>query len=218
MCGRFDFHGDATDLEAFFGARRVTLTWQRRYNVAPTDSMPVLIGHEQNGLAVAMASFGWQRQFIRSGMVINARSETVYSRPLFRAAFASHRCVVPANGFFEWEKTKSRRLPWYFTSTKHPMFGLAGLYEPATDKRPAGFVILTTQPNELVAPYHNRMPVMFDPASAEVFVGGTVDEATKMLEAYPAEAMRAHRVSPAMNKAGYDGPDCISRACKGIST
>ena len=142
-------------------------------------------------------------------MVINARSETVYSRPLFRAAFTSHRCVVPAHGFFEWEKVKGRRLPWYFTSTKYPMLGLAGLYEPATDEQPAGFVILTTQPNAMVAPYHNRMPVMLGPASARVFAGGTADEATERLKAYPAEAMRTYRVSPAMNRAGYDGPDCI---------
>ena len=210
MCGRFDFHGDAADLKATFGAQCVMPTWQRRYNTAPTDIMPVLIGQQSGDLSVAMASFGWQRLFIQSGMVINARSETVDSRALFRTAFASHRCVVPANGFFEWEKAKGRPLPWYFCSTKHPLFGLAGLYEPATAKQPAGFVILTTQPNAMVAPYHSRMPVMLNPASAGAFVRGTEKEATRMLEVYPAGSMRAHRVNAAMNKAGYDGPDCIT--------
>ena len=90
------------------------------------------------------------------------------------------------------------------------MFGLAGLYAPATDEQPAGFVILTTEPNEIVAPYHNRMPVMVAPASAKAFIKGTASEAAAMLHPYPAESMRAHRVTPAMNKANYEGPDCIA--------
>ena len=84
------------------------------------------------------------------------------------------------------------------------------LREAATDKQPAGFVVLTMQPNAMVAPYHNRMPVMLDPASTGAFIGGTVDEAAGMLKAYPAGTMHAHRVSTAMNKSGYDGPDCIA--------
>ena len=154
--------------------------------------------------------FGWKRSFMPGGIVINARAETAHSRPLFRGALASHRCVIPANGFFEWEKAKRQRLPWWFSSTEFPVFGLAGLYAPATDKQPAGFVILTTEPNEIVAPYHNRIPVMVAPASAKAFIKGTASEAAAMLHPYPAESMRAHRVTPAMNKANYEGPDCIA--------
>ncbi len=194
-----------------FDAHRVIGDVPHRYNAAPTQVTPVIIGHEQDERLVAdSAAFGWKRKFLSGGMVINARAETVQTRPMFRAAFKAKRCVIPANGFFEWEKSGKQRLPWYFTSTAHAMFGLAGLYDPATDAQPAGFVILTTAPNELVAPYHNRMPVMLAPGDAKAFIQGTPEAAAAMLQTYSAGAMKAHRVSPAMNRAGHDGAECIT--------
>ena len=211
MCGRFDFHGDAAEIEAVFAMRRIGFDLKQRYNAAPTEMVHVIINQEQeSGLGVSLATFGWQRKFLSGGMVINARAETVQDRPLFRAAFAAHRCVVPANGFYEWEKSGKKRLPWYFTSTKHSVFGLAGLYEPATDKRPAGFVILTTKPNDKVAPFHNRMPVMLPPANADAFIMAPPGDAAEMLISYSADDMHAHRVSPAMNRAGFDEAACIA--------
>ena len=212
MCGRFDFHGDAIAIEAAFAVQCSNIDLPQRYNTAPTEFAPVVVAQGlEGGLQARSARFGWQRQFLSGGMVINARAETARTSPLFRAAFAAKRCVIPANGFYEWQKSGRSRLPWYFTSTQHPVFGFAGLFDPATDSQPAAFVILTTEPCALVAPYHNRMPVMLAPSDARAFILGSPDEAAVLLRPYDAEAMQAHRVSPVMNRAGFDGPECIAR-------
>lgn len=210
MCGRFDFHGTAADLDAVFGSKPTHAAWTPRYNIAPTEQAPIIVAHTGGERRTVLARFGWQGGFLASGQVINARAETVRQRVLFRQAFVERRCIVPAYGFFEWDKAARPRQPCYFTSRSSPLVGLAGLYSPGANKRGDAFVILTTWANALVRRCHARMPVMLDPPDAVAYLRGPSPEARALLLPYAAAGMQGHPVTRAVSRAGFEGPACIA--------
>ena len=146
-------------------------------------------------------------------LLANARAETLLAKPTFRDAAQHRRCLVPANGFYEWEKQGTARLPHYFTLPASPAFWFAGLWEPETADNPAGFVIVTTAPNALLDAIHDRMPVILGPNSGPAWLGdeplpdGRLSQLCRPLSA---DLMTGHRVDPRMNNVRYEAADAIA--------
>jgi len=155
----------------------------------------------------------WAKDASVGNRMINARAETLLDKPSFRDAARHRRCLVPADGFYEWEKQGRVRLPHYFTLKGGEPFFFAGLWEPARDDAPAAFCIVTTTPNDLLQHIHDRMPVILGPNSGPVWLGDEpLDPAqlARLCRPLPAEMMTGHRVDPRVNNVRYDAPDCIA--------
>jgi len=146
---------------------------------------------------------------------INARAETLTDLPSFKLLVDRRRCIIPADGFYEWRKEGRRKVPmWVHLKSKEP-FAFARLWDvwrKPDGKRVESFTIITTEPNELVRPVHNRMPVILSREDEEQWLDASRTpfvKAKSALKPYPDELIDAHDVSPVVNSAKYDGPECI---------
>jgi len=215
MCGRFTIV-PMVDLRERFGLPAGPAV-APRYNVAPGQEVPVILGGEGNRL-VPMAwglipSFGKDPAAGRPA--INARAETLLGKPYFRDAVQRGRCLVPASGFYEWKREGGRRLPFYIRLSGVPLFSFAGLCEAWRD--PGGrelrtFAIITTVPNRLIAPLHDRMPAILPREKEAAWIRpGPVGSAElgDLLGPYPAGEMEAFPVSGKVNDPENEGPDLI---------
>ncbi|WP_430505846.1 SOS response-associated peptidase [Haloparvum sp. PAK95] len=224
MCGRYSLFTGTDELEARFDAD--FRSHEPTYNCAPGEELPVITSEspdEARRLEWGLTP-SWADE--RHGH-INARAETVDEKPAFEAAYESHRCLVPADGFYEWVEQEGSKQPYRVAFEDDRPFAMAGLYErwtppttqtglgdfgggASTDEEPVeSFTILTTEPNDLVADLHHRMAVILDPETEETWLHGTPEEAAELLEPYPATAMTAYPVSTRVNAAGNDGPELI---------
>jgi putative SOS response-associated peptidase YedK len=147
--------------------------------------------------------------------MINARSETLTEKPSFRKPFASRRCIIPANGFYEWRKIGDKKIPFYIRVNEQDVAGFAGLYEkwkaPDNSILPT-FTIITTTANTLIEPLHERMPVILHKEDYSRWLDGEnndTEELQAMLQPYPTERMSVYRVSDAVNKSGTNDPSFI---------
>lgn len=186
-----------------------------RYNVARTSLMPVITRRGQPRLETMR--FGLTLPALTADakplLVANARAETVLTKPAFRDATQYRRCLVPADGFYEWEKSGNARLPHYFTLTSRQPFFFAGLWEPETVAAPASFTIVTTTPNTLLQPIHDRMPVILGPNSGPAWLGDEpLDPArvAQLCRPLPAGMMSGWRVDPRVNSIRHEAPDCTT--------
>jgi putative SOS response-associated peptidase YedK len=215
MCGRFTIV-PTVDFHERFGlpAGPVIIP---RYNVAPGQEVPVIVRGDRNRLVPMV--WGFIAPFVKdpaSGRpVINARAETLLSRPSFRRSVQEHRCLVPASGFYEWKKEGQRKVPFYIRVPGAPLLSLAGLYGTLRD--PSGgehrtFTIITTEPNRLVAGLHDRMPAILAREKEESWLRpgplGPADLAS-LLAPYPEGEMEAYPVSGSVNDPAKDGPDLV---------
>ena len=147
--------------------------------------------------------------------MINARAETLLSRPAFRDAAMNRRCLVPASGFYEWRHEGRRKVPFYIRLKTAPVFAFAGIYDPGTGPSGTGcatFAIVTTTPNELVAPLHDRMPAILRREREAEWVGSmpvAPSDLGAMLAPFPASEMEVYPVSGRVNDPENDGPDLI---------
>ena len=146
--------------------------------------------------------------------LINARSETVFQKPAFRAAVKSRRCLIPASGFFEWKKIGTRKQPFYVTVVGQELFSFAGIWEiwhKSEKETIASCSILTTAANALMAPIHDRMPAIIAPDNYKGWMGAASEQDTlrKLLLPFPAEAMQVYAVGSAVNNPGNNGPACL---------
>lgn len=224
MCGRFTQSFSWDDLAAPFGSiEGPPLDLRPRYNVAPGQDVTAL-RRAGTGLAPATLRWGlvpaWAEDPKTGQGPINARAETARGKPSFRDAFASRRCVIPADGFFEWRREGAGRQPYLFAMTDRRPFALAGLWErwtpppgragllPGIDPgRPLETcAVLTTEANALVAPVHHRMPVILGPEAVGDWLAGREIP----LGPFPARGMAATRVGARVNSARHDDPRCIA--------
>lgn len=225
--GRYSITKKRTDVEREIAARlRVRL--QRddlygRFNVAPTQEVPAVV-QDRRGRRAEVLRWGlvprWAKE-VRSGhTMINARAETLAASPAFSGLCArgTHRCLVVADGFYEWMRSEDPRQapsPLHFALADGASFCFAGLW--TTWKSPAAeavrsCTIVTTTPNELVAPAHDRMPVVLNGTDAcEAWLDPALDgeAVAPLLTALPAELMAAARANPVVNSADHEGPDCL---------
>jgi putative SOS response-associated peptidase YedK len=238
MCGRYSLFVDTDELASAFGVG-VPERFEPRYNAAPGQDLPVIRSDGDDELSYANWGLvpSWADDPADANKPINARSETVRDKPTFRAAFESNsggddevtagRCLVPADGFYEWVETDSGggKQPYRVTMEDAGPFAMAGLFavwegverqpgldafadgtaEPET-KRHVSFTVLTTGPNELVTDLHHRMAVLLAPDEYETWLHGDADEAEALLDPYPADGMRAYPVSTTVNDPSNDGP------------
>jgi len=212
MCGRMTLSTATwTNMaeELLATAAPETISYLRpRFNVAPTQMHPVVMAQsaDVNQLIVAQWGFPGRKE---GPLVINARSETVAEKPMFRGAVAKHRCIVLADGFIEWRKSGTGRQPyWFHRKAGLPVY-FAGLYTPmgATAKEsPARFVVLTTSPNHVVAPVHDRMPAVLGAQDALTWLA---KPALELLRPAPDSWLFATAVSTRINNALYDDPACL---------
>ena len=189
--------------------------WALGYNIALTRRMPVVVKRPKPKLEAL--SFGLLLPARPPGhkplIIGNARAETLLDKPSFHDAARHRRCLVPADGFYEWEKHGNARLPHYFTLQDRRPFFFAGLWEPERDDTPAAFCIVTTTANALLQPIHDRMPVILGPNSGPAWLGDEpLDPAqlARLCRPLPTEMMTGHRVDPRVNNVRYEAPDCIT--------
>lgn len=211
MCGRYFLEILPERMAQQFGL--VPPEEASRYNIAPTR--PVLaLRAARSGPEWAHLRWGlvphWVKDTEPRATLINARAETIEQKPSFRAAFRARRCIVPASGFYEWQRRPEGTQPYAIVPTGAPYFGVAGIWE--TWQSAAGPVVeslalVTTQANATLAPIHERMPVILAPTDYDRWLGGTIDDARALLRPCPDAAVRAYRIARAVNDARRDGPD-----------
>ncbi|HZA57086.1 MAG TPA: SOS response-associated peptidase [Candidatus Udaeobacter sp.] len=228
MCGRITATFEFNDMKIRWNLEHDLAAFVPRFNIAPEQStsaneqkVPVIVRHE-NSNHCRLMHWGlipnWAKDPTIGNQMINARAETLTEKPAFKDLVARRRCIVPADGFYEWRKEGKRKIPmWVHLKTREP-FGLAGLWDVwrnPNGKRVESFTIITTEPNELVRPIHNRMPVILRPDDEEQWLDvhrTSFGKARSLLKRYPDELMAAHDVSAVVNSANYDGPECIQPA------
>jgi putative SOS response-associated peptidase YedK len=218
MCGRFAQRSDPKRLAGEFNVADVPEV-RPRYNIAPTQEI----------LGVLASSDGREMKFFKWGLIpswakdasmgarfINARSETVDEKPAFREAFKKRRCIIPADGFYEWQRTEGRKQPFFFQMRDESPFGFAGLWErwQGEGQLIESCTILTTQANEVLSPVHDRMPVILHSSDYELWLDEDVRKREllkDLLHPYPASEMISHPVSTAINSPGNQGEKLIER-------
>ncbi|WP_396127684.1 SOS response-associated peptidase [Dethiobacter alkaliphilus] len=212
MCGRYTFV-ETGKLWERFGVEGAQLV--PRYNVAPTQEMPVITGSEKRRLIQMRWGLvpHWAKEISIGSRMINARGETVEEKPSFRSSFRHKRCLVPADGFFEWQRQNGLKVPYRFTLANGGLFAMAGLWDrwisPNGDEIQT-FTIITTTANELVGTVHDRMPVILSRENEQLWLEGKDAKHLKqLLVPYPAEQMSCYQVSQLCNSAKNDLPECI---------
>ncbi|MCH7472543.1 SOS response-associated peptidase [bacterium] len=223
MCGRFSQTKDLKQLELFFDAQAAKgAAIKPRYNIAPTQQVPVVVAGDA-GRELRLMRWGlvphWAKDdFAKkawAGMLINARGETVADKASFREAFKYRRCIVPADGFYEWKKEAGGKQPVRIVIRGTELFGMAGLWTPWTNEESEvldTFTIITCPANALLAKIHDRMPVIL---REDVFAnwldpGESYREALQpLLTPFPEEAMEYYAVSKAVNSPRNDTPEIL---------
>lgn len=221
MCGRYTVEQRAEALLHFYKATGQFL-WEGSYNIAPSQMVPVVVDGDQ-AKEIRLMKWGliphWAKDDKIGYKMINARGETVAEKPGFRDSFKKRRCIIPATGFFEWRTiAPKKKQPWYFTP-KEGLFSFCGLW--SRWKSPEGeeietCAIITTAPNEVVAPIHDRMPV----AITDNMIGAWLSNDTKpddlkdFLAPYPASQMKSVPVSSYVSNVKNHGPRCIEPAAE----
>jgi putative SOS response-associated peptidase YedK len=215
MCGRFTLTASGEEVAELFGLDGAPIL-SPRYNIAPSQHVSVVRLEADGARRLSELTWGLRAPGALEGdrPFINARAETAGQRVAFRDAFAERRCLVLASGFFEWEGTGKKRQPWYVRRADGRPFAIAGLWEPSVPPEGrATCTLLTTRPNELIAPIHDRMPVILRPEDAASWLDParrTAAELQPLLRAFPAPALTAYRVGFAVNNAKFDDPSCIA--------
>lgn len=205
MCGRYSFALEDALIRERFGVRVRTAIYKANYNCTPSQELAVI-----SNLVPGELSFfrwglipSWSKDPTFGNKLINARAETITGKPSFRSSFKSRRCLVPADSFFEWKK-EVRKVPYRILLKTRAPFAMAGIWDRWT--HPAGtlinsFAIITTRPNELMKPIHDRMPVILQSGDEERWLKSTrEDELVELLRPYPAEEMLAYPDYPVISE------------------
>ena len=215
MCGRYSLV-PTESIAARFDIQQQQLTLVPRYNVAPSQSMPVVVRNSPNRLVEMQWGLipSWSKEPRAQFSTINARAETITKSPVFRGPFKSRRCLVPASGFFEWQRTERGKQPFCIRLKDGDLFAFAGLYDIWHDAEGSelySYTVITTTPNDLVASIHNRMPVILRQEDEDVWLDKESDPAQllALLKAYPADKMEAYPVSRAVNSPANDGAELM---------
>ncbi len=183
-----------------------------RYNARPSQQLPLFLNTDPEQMV--MGHWGikpaWMEKKGLSRELINARAESS-DKPTFRKSFATRRCLVPADGFYEWMKTPKGKQPYRFVLKGEALFAFAGIYEEDRNTGAPDFAIITTQANGVVRPVHDRMPVILLPEDEEAWLNPDTDAdaAVKLLKPYPDNLMEAYPVSRRVNSAANDGPELV---------
>jgi putative SOS response-associated peptidase YedK len=226
MCGRFTLRTPLTVLSQQFlfelGPVAETAAVRPRYNIAPTQTIAAVRRLDAGSArTLAWLHWGlipsWAKDAKMAASMINARGETVAEKPAFRTAFARRRCLILADGFFEWKKVGKNKQPYYFRMHDEQPFAFAGLWEgwrgPASSEGPPleSCTIITTTANELCQPLHDRMPVILEPCDYDRWLdpAAAKDDLLALIQPFPAQNMTSEQVNPRVNNVRNDDPECV---------
>lgn len=227
MCGRFTLHHDAEAIATRFQAILPDLDdfeVSPRYNIAPTQRVlgivPARVSSNSDTRSGLILRWGlvprWAKDTSGAARMINARSETITDKPAFRDAFQRRRCLIPADGFYEWQSiTPKEKQPIHFRRSDGALFAFAAIWErwksPDTEENLLTCSLLTTRANGVVAPFHDRMPVLLTPEDEAVWLDAFAPEGDvlNVLRPYPESLMTSYAVSPRMNSPRHDTPSNI---------
>jgi putative SOS response-associated peptidase YedK len=217
MCGRFTLSRPAEQVAEFLQLEDVP-DIEPRFNIAPTQPVLAVRAKASGKREPCVLRWGlvpsWAKDLSGGARMINARAETVLEKPSYRAAFQHHRCLIPADGFYEWRGAGRKKEPVHFRFKDGRLFAFAGIWE--SWQPPAGGVIescaiLTTEANDLVRPLHDRMPVVIAPERfADWLSSGDLLGLATLLRPWPAEEMLCAPANPYVNDARHEGPACLA--------
>lgn len=219
MCGRYVLK--RKDLEALMAQLGVKdpREFVSRYNIAPSTAVPAIRTRPDGAREAAALQWGlvprWSRDASGGARLANARADGVATKPSFREAFRHRRCIVAASGFYEWQTLGKLKFPWYFSMRDESPIALAGLWEQW--RGPDGVTLetcslITTTPNAVVSPLHDRMPVILTGEGRDRWLDPQVKEPAQLeplLVPAPGEWMQAEPVSPRVNSVRVEGPECL---------
>ena len=220
MCGRFGATFNYHQLKVLWNLRGEFADFGPRYNIAPSQEVPVILRNESRNEIKPMR-WGlvpsWAQDHSIGQRMINARSETLLEKPSFKYLVTTRRCLVPADGFYEWRRQGNRKVPmWIHLKNREP-FAFAGLWDcwrdPADGNVLYSFTIITTEANALLRPIHNRMPVIYDKEMGRQWLEESFGDQPMILAAVlqplPSDLMEAHDVSTLVNLPENDTAECI---------
>jgi putative SOS response-associated peptidase YedK len=219
VCGRYVIAQDVDAYARFFGVDEIRNEMlEANYNVAPTDPVYAVVDHENRRL---LGTFRWGlipfwAKSLTGGQ-INARAESVATKAMFRDSFARRRCIIPADGFFEWEQLEGGKLPHYIYLKDGSPMAFAGVWstwrDPETGDRIRSCTIITTNAHPMLAPIHGRMPVTLDPAVWDDWLDRNLtdpDQAQTLLRSVPETEISEHAVSTLVNNVRNNFPECVA--------
>jgi putative SOS response-associated peptidase YedK len=220
MCGRFDLHAEPVNIQKEFGIDHFSVDYHPSYNIAPSRQIIIVGDDGKRYLAQCRWGFipSWADDPAVGYKMINARSETVDVKPAFKDAFRKRRCLVIANGFYEWKREGKSKSPFYIHLKTGDLMGFAGIYniwKSPEGKEICSCAIITTEANDLVRMIHDRMPVIIPKDKENLWLNPKETDINKLkylLAPFSSEEMEMLAVSPAVNKPEFDGPDIIKRA------
>ncbi len=221
MCGRYTLHHEPEEFEERFEVKPDRKLLAPRYNIAPSQIVPVIrhAGHielkEMVGCKWGLIPF-WAKDPKMGNNLINAKAETITEKPSFKQAFAKRRCLIPADGFYEWHKRgKAPSQPIYVRRRDGGLFAFAGLWEewktPDGERLPT-CTIITVEPNELISQFHHRMAAILKPDEEGLWIdpGSKAEDLLGMLRPYASDELEAFPVSRAVNSPSFDDAACIA--------
>jgi putative SOS response-associated peptidase YedK len=220
MCGRFALKTPPADIARRFGLDAAP-SWTPRYNIAPSLAIPLVRAARRGGRECVLARWGltpaWSSQAQASFNTINARAETLAFKPAFKAAFRQRRCLICADGFYEWPHGDASKQPYFISLSSGEPFAFAGLWErwERAGESLESCAIIVTQANALMQPIHARMPVILAPEDYARWLDPSIQDPANLqplLQPYPADAMQAWRVGAAVNQTRNEGAGLIEAA------
>lgn len=220
MCGRYVFNYTPEQLAEIKKIIKDVDDWINRFpdanfNLAPTDDIVTILGGKVR--AATFSHFGliphWAKEKSIGNKLINARAETVHEKPSYRQPFKSQRCLIPANGFYEWQGKKPKT-PYYIHKKGDAPFCFAGLWDlwhdPETQEPVYSSTIITTAPNELMKPIHDRMPVVLEPEQYQAWMSNETspERLKEMLKGWEGDGWEVYEVSAKVNNPAYNNQEC----------
>jgi len=210
MCGRFTLRTPAKQIAQHFNLPEVP-ELPFRYNIAPSQDIATVRLSEEKERELAMMRWGlipsWSKDEKIGYRMINARAETVAEKPSFRSAYKKRRCLVVADGFYEWKKLDNGKQPYFIRLREDRPFAFAGLWERWQEIESC--TIITTEANEALRSIHERMPVILAPPDFEKWLGGSAGQIEAVLKPYPGDEMEAYPVSTFVNNPKNQGEECV---------
>jgi putative SOS response-associated peptidase YedK len=219
MCGRYRLSRRKEIIEEYFGTADWQDDWNPRYNIAPTQPVPVIRQHPKEPVRqISTMRWGliphWAKDASGAASTINARSETAADKPAFRDPLKFRRCLIPADGFYEWKRTGTSKQPYCFEVDDGELFAFAGLWDGWKDGNGNWLrtcSILTTTPNAVTSAIHDRMPVILRKDDYDVWLDPGMQNVaviSELMKPYDARTMRAYPVSPRINHVANDDEEC----------
>lgn len=222
MCGRFTLIAEPDKLKEIFDISDTSnCQWEARYNIAPTQNIATVLYNSENEKRECRSlRWGlipsWSKDSKMAARTINARAETLAEKPSFRSAFKRRRCLIIADGFYEWKKVETKKQPYYFQLEDKQPFAFAGLWEEwqsPEDEKITSCTIVTTEANELLQPIHHRMPVLLQQSDYETWLDPQLQKTEllkELLHPFEAEKMTMTAVSTKVNNPLHTSAECIT--------